>query len=456
MLFVAPKGQVEPAIPLTAEEERLLRRAFGRYADPAARPAASSVVRRWQLDGSGHWILCDCVGPLIDGANPPALVPVAETHLRRHVHGAWPAHAADCDFFRDPEEQRDVTRSYRRSDHERPVIRGFGGDDRPIRAVTSGFSHAEERPPLARLLMRLMDDAGLTRIQPSRLPIGVPEQYRQLRAAARKTILAGKVRLASWLETFTPHYEEFCRRIEAASAETFPGTRPHGLLIGIAHAVSEGTVTLAGERSIEVTGRIAVFGEREGHGRFQTGDERRPPYLVAGLVARPAPDAPAALLRVYAHPVLSAGQLLLVDSDYERRTARRLMSVQTWLLKVRNILMTISKPQFDIGPSPACAGTTSPPGAEEADTPPGPPLIPDFVVKARKANGATATVIVETMGYDDHRYVERKERLHPLMRAALGDAPLVMHRCHRGSGDPVEVDREMGRQVLRAIFDQLD
>jgi len=145
-----------------------------------------------------------------------------------------------------------------------------------------------------------------------------------------------------------------------------------------------------------------------------------------------------------------------VDSDYERRTARRLMSVQTWLLKVRNILMSISKPQFDIGASSVADGTSASSGAGEGDAPAGPPLMPDFVIKARKANGVTATVIVETMGYDDHRYVERKERLHPLMRAALGDAPLVLHRCHRGSGDPVEVDREMGRQVLRAIFDQLD
>lgn len=456
MLFVAPKGQVEPAIPLTAEEERLLRRAFGRFADPALRPAAANVVRRWQLDGSGHWILCDCTGPLIEGSNPPALVPVAEAHLRRHVHGAWPTHAPDCDFFRDPAEQRDLTASYRRADRERPVIRGFGGDDHPVRPAISGFSHAEERPPLARLLMRLMDDAGLTRILPSRLPIGVPDQYRQLRDAARKTILAGKVRVGSWLETFVPHYKDFCRRIETVAPEKFPGSRPHGLLIGIAQTVSEGIVTFRGDVSIDVVGRIAVFGEREGHGRFQSEEERRPPYLVAGLVARPAPDAPAGLLRLYAHPVLSPGRLLLVDSDYERRTARRLISAQIWLLKARNILMTITKPQFDIGPSPATEGGIVRADAGEVDTPTGPPLIPDFVVKARKANGVTATVIVETMGYDDHRYIERKSRLHPLMRAALGNAPLVVHLCHRSTGDPDEVDRELGRQVLRAIFDQLD
>lgn len=455
MLFVAPKGQVEPAIPLTAEEERLLRRAFGRFADPALRPAAANVVRRWQVDGPGHWILCDCLGPLIDRGFPPALVPVAEAHLRRHVHGAWPAHAPDCDFFRDAEEQTGVTSSYLRADHERPVIRGFGGEDRPAQ-VTTGISHAEERPPLARLLMRLMTDAGLTKIQPSRTLIDVPAQYRMLRDAARKTVLAGKVRVGSWLETFPPNIDEFCRRIEGAPERSFPASRPHGLLVCVANSVSEGAIWFSNHTTLPVLGRIAVFGEREGHGRFQTGEERRPPYLIAGLVARPAPEAPAALLRVYAHPVLSGRCMLLVDSDYERRTVRRLLSVQTWLLKARNILMTIEKPQFDIRSSQRSADTIAPSGAGEGDTVAGPPLIPDFVVRARKANGATATVIVETMGYDDHRYVERKEQLHPLMRAALGDAPLVVHQCHRGTGDPDEVDRELGRQVLRAIFDQLD
>ncbi|MDD2859448.1 MAG: hypothetical protein PHT60_14825 [Acidiphilium sp.] len=453
MLRVAPKGRVEPATGLSEAEDVLLRRAFGRFCEPDQRVAAAAVVRHWQLDGPGHWILCDCLGNRADDARPPALVPVAATHLRRHVHGCWAAHAPDCDFFREPAEQKHATLTYRRTDQVEPVIKGYRGDPSDFRVHLSGISQAEDRPPLARLLIGLVQDAGLLRVPPGWEERDLAGQYRELRLAARKFQLTSTLRLAPYLETFVPRYEEFRQRIEAVPPVKFKGARPHGILIVAARAVSEGAIVVSDGMSLPVAGRISVFGEIEGHGRIQDAAARRPPYLVAALVARPDPDAPAAILRAYAHPVASRAHLLLLDSDHERRTLRRLIALQRWLVRARNILVTIEKPQFDIGPPDPDATDAAATGAR-------PPVIPDFIVRAKAANGSTATVIVETMGYADERYRQRKERIHPLMRAALNGAPIVLHVCHqRGGddrGDPQEVDREMGRQVLRAIFHQID
>ena len=78
MLRVAPKGDVAHATSLPAEEDRILRAAFGRYGgQPEARAAAVPVVRHYQQLGAGSWFLCDCRS---GAPRPPALVPVAQTY----------------------------------------------------------------------------------------------------------------------------------------------------------------------------------------------------------------------------------------------------------------------------------------------------------------------------------------------------------------------------------------
>jgi hypothetical protein len=472
MLSVAPKGRVEPAIDLSVEEDRHLRRAFGRFGNPAERRSAAEIVRRWQCDGPGHWILCDCLGVRGDDDRRPALVPVAEAHLRRHIHGSWPPHAPDCDFYRDPDEQRRTTLTYRRTDHVEPVIRGFDRNDTGERVRFSRISHADDRPRLARLMMRLVQASGISTVWPGWNDNLLPRQYRMLRAAAKEIRLTSAVRLSTYLETFPPHYEMFRARIEAVPASKFKGSRPHGVMIFAARQISEGVIDAGSGQSLPVAGRISVFGEIEGHGRIGDRAIQRPPYLVAALVARPSAEDPAAILRAYAHPIASAYHLIPVDSDYERRTLKRLMSVQRWLLQTRNVVMSIEKPLFDIGPLDEDVGDGDGDegrraGVDRAQAAGGgqgrgvsrgsrPPIIPDFVVRAKSAQGLTATVIVETMGYDDEVYRERKMRLHPMMREALNQAPLVQHICHHAGSDPQLVDQAMGREVLRFIFQQIE
>ena len=83
ILRVALKREVAGATPLLAEEDRLLREAFGRYGGTErARIEAAPIVRRLQTTDRGHWVHCDCRPGL---PAPPILVPVEERHLRRLV-----------------------------------------------------------------------------------------------------------------------------------------------------------------------------------------------------------------------------------------------------------------------------------------------------------------------------------------------------------------------------------
>ena len=112
MLHVAPNGDVSRATPLTSDEDRILRAAFGRCGGSAeAREAAAATLRRCRQRRGGDWFLCDCL-PGAERPLPPVLVPVSQPHIRRHQDTRWPVHCDACDFDREPDGQREITASY--------------------------------------------------------------------------------------------------------------------------------------------------------------------------------------------------------------------------------------------------------------------------------------------------------------------------------------------------------
>ncbi len=164
-------------------------------------------------------------------------------------------------------------------------------------------------------------------------------------------------------------------------------------------------------------------------------------------------------------PCASPGHLMPVDSNLERQTLALLLSLQDWLSKRRNVRVTIDKPVFDLGwssaPAPAQAVggvpveaeallirigdghraslTTlrelgikhRPVGDEEARD----PCVPDFILWAEADHAIQhGVVIVETMGFADDTYRERKHYTHGLMSRILGMAPVVEHDFHLPEG----------------------
>ena len=419
MLRAVAKGETSGAKALSPEEDRTLRVAFGRYGGRLEdRAAGAAIVGRYQQLGAGYWFLCDCRP---EAERPPALVPVLQTHIRRHHEDArWPAHAAACDFYRDPVEQLAITASYARPTAARPLrlARAFSISVMPLQQRTVSVQRHTTRPGLARLLAQLVTDAGLQRIEPDWHPPSLKEQARAIWTAAKAVALDTDVMLPEFLCTSPARLGELTERIARADPARFRRTRPHGVLVARVAAIGGGALSFVSGETVRVRGRLAVFAE-EANGRDTQGERAaRAPYLAACVLGRPSSESEVQVLSAYAHPCATAAHLMLVDSDLERRTLAQLRSVQTWLAKRKSVAVTIEKPMFDVG------------AGEEAEAIPRPPCIPDFVVSAAGIGGARASAIVETMGFADEEYRARKRRLHPMMSAALGGAPIVPHDFH--------------------------
>lgn len=440
MLRAAPKGCAHWTMILAREEDRLLRDAFGRHGGHAdARAAAASVIARYQQMGGGMWFLCNC-RPESDRC--PVLVPVAQTHIRRHEDTHWPAHHEDCEFFRDPSEQAVAARSYGRAQAGAfRLARAFGKASTPPEKTIVGRTGSSGRPRLARLLMRLVDGAGLQWLGAGeRIPMLV-DQIKAIWRAARNVEIDQGVRLSEFLCTSPGRLEELVEKVTAAPAGQFKETRPHGVLIARIGAFSAGVLEpLAGE-PLAVSGRIAVFGEGVGAIRESPAARAgRAPYLGACVVGRSAENGAVEILSAYLHPCASPTHLMLLDSDYERQTLAQLRSLQAWIDAKRRVSMTIEKPVFDL----LDRGNEVEVAAGKG------PCIPDFIVRAKGGGaGGCQTAIVETMGYSDETYWEGKVRMHKTMSAALAGAPVVLHDLSTGASG--EVDREFWRGLMRLI-----
>ena len=429
MLQVCRRGEAAEARALTPEEDRALRAAFGRFAAADARAAGTAVVQRYQHAGTGHWFACSCLGPDV---RPPVLVPVAEAHIRRHQGYPWPHHADGCDFARDPAEQRQIQRSYLRPlEASGPrLIRRLADADRVTGpAAVQGRSYARGRAALATLLMQLLEAAGIDCVAPDGAVASIADQFKALRAAARAVEIDAGVRLSDYLCTYAPALPELLRKVAAAPEARFRHTRPHGVLLCVVAGMAQGSLTLVRGERLAVRGRIAVFAERDGHGRDTLADrDARSPYLAACLVGRPAAAAPPMILKAYCHPIAGLRHLLPVDSNLERKTLAQLLRLQLWLRRERGVQLTIVKPLFDVAPP-------------DPETP-GDPCIPDFILRAAGVGPrGRSVVIAETMGSADEAYRARKARTHRLMAAALGGAPVVMHDFHAPAASQAQRDR---------------
>ena len=439
VLQVAPKGDVAQATSLRGEEDRILRAAFGRFGGrPKAREAAVPIVRHYQQLGAGSWFLCDCRP---GAARPPALVPVAQTHIRRHQDDRWPVHSDACDFQREPAEQRAIVDSYSAAAAHRPLrlVRPLGAASPAMQPGQVAYSRHVRRPGIARLLARLMTDAGLQSLGPGWVCPPLLEQVKAIWAAARAVEIDAGVQLPEFLCTSPAKLGGVLDRIAAAPAGRFPRSRPHGVLIARVEGAGGGVMqTLAGG-AIPVRGRIAIFGERPGTAR-ETPAERaaRAPYLAACVLGRAGPDEPAGILSAYLHPCVSERHLMLVDSDYERQTLTRLRSVQFWLNKRNLARVSIDKPLFDIWPE----------DHDRVEVDPRPPCLPDFVVRATGESGAVRAAAIETMGFADADYRARKARMHAVMSHALDGAPVIMHNfCEPAWRSQMDRDRVFWRAV---------
>ncbi len=390
-----------------------MRAAFGCYGGTAAaRADAIPIVRRLQSTDRGFWILCDCRPA---AAKPPALVPVSETHLRRHVTDNWPQHAPSCEFYREPAEQVEISASYRPLPKPQVrLLRSFDVSTAAPLERRESATPANRRPQLARLLVRLLTEGGLQRVEAGGFtPPPIPDQLKSIWAAARAISIDRGVRMADAFCMSLAKLPVLMEQIAQAPADRYRFTRPHGLLLIRMKEVLSGRLRTLNGEEFPVVGRLAVFGERP-EDEPGPAEDARSPYIALCIVARPTPIDPVQIVSAYVHPCAAMQRVMLVDSDYERQTLAVLLQFQRQMARRHQAAVIIEKSMESIGPETDASGT------------PCPPLIPDFIVTARYRDGGARRAVVETMGYADEGYRERKLRLHPEMQRAAGAAAAVI------------------------------
>lgn len=377
----------------------------------------------------GHrWIACNCLGA---EAAPPILTPAflseAETYyLRRLTSEKRPEHRPDCPFFRDQVTNRITEVRSRNTPTDPPagffeVLRPAPEklSQRPEEDSNDDRTRNASTPRLARLLWRLMDTAGSNSIP----PIGAGPEWSIKEAFAAILGAAGKIEIAPGIElgrAIWTHARPLEAKVVYAMlrrlAENWPKAHaPQGFVLLYSTAIQGHKIYVPDGPPVEIANRVQSPSVR--------GNRISGPFLVL-VVAGEYPEAHGyAPLRGYAQPIYNGRLFVPVESDFERKTLKRILEAQR-LLRSQSVDLAIGKPLFD---------TMTPDGQ----------CRPDFILEGRsRETGELRTLVVEAMGFDNDDYLAAKAVTHPRMRH-LGDL-LTLH--------PSDIDEDSaGSQIANAM-----
>lgn len=333
----------------------LLREALVRWyvgaGSPGDEEAGITLVQNARI--GAKWIACDC---LPDDEPPPILTPAflseAETYyLRRLTSGKRPDHRADCPFFRDQVTHRISEVRTRETPASPPdgffeVLRPAPSKlaQRPDRDASDDRTRHASVPRLARLLWRLLDVAGTTRVSPLSDGGDEPSIKREFDALVKA---GGKIEIAPGVElsrAFWTHADALhSRRAYAVLrrlSDAWPsGHAPQAFFALFSHQVTGHIIETADTQPVRVANRVQSPSVR--------GNLIRGPFLVI-VVAGQYPEARGyAPLRAYAQPIYSGQRFVPVNSEFERGLLRELLSARRALFR-QGIDVAIEKPVFDL------------------------------------------------------------------------------------------------------------
>ena len=298
-----------------------------------------------------RWLACDCLG---DTVAPPLLSPVLLTevqtyYLRRLTGAGRPEHCADCPFHRD---QADYARDRTRSE-ALPLIapEGYFAVLKPAAEHLAQRPDGEERdrivrpsapPLLARLLWRLIDDAGTNVVEAigDRPAPAIYREFHQLKAAAANIETAPGRKLDQLLVTHPDdiHSRKIYARLRKA-AEVWPaGHEPQAFALLFATAVTDHDILFAKGEPIGVIGRI----KRPLRKQIDTG-----PYLVIVAIGHHPLARGYAPIEAWAQPIQDGRHFVPVETNAERVLLKLLMDEQ-WQLRDAGVVLRIKKPVFDV------------------------------------------------------------------------------------------------------------
>lgn len=402
----APRGALKRW--LSEQEETAVRNVFGRKQVRSAQERALAEHVILEMRKSELWLQCSCVAGDTPALNSANLMSETQTLF---LSGFGHSHDPACSMFRVFKGDEGATRAGTRktAGSKRLNYRDFlprDESDATIKAPGKPVSAGEDRtrrkrrPRLARLLMTLIEDAGLNTISPvSPLPNQAARTWLDALAASAGAQEFIRGRRLSEIVRFQPAMgeaaqERLMQELERPDAHWPAGKARVFYQIFMSDLVSREHVTFAwngGERRFVPEKGVSINGESQ--------EGMRPPYWVILAFKRGA-EGDLICSEGYAHALFRRTCPVPVDSGLERQTLEGIAEVATWL-KGKAGDLTLVKPLFDIEVNVE---------GEKGF------VLPDFIIQARKPDGREQAVVIETMGYTDDEYCERKAEQHKGMR----------------------------------------
>jgi hypothetical protein len=422
---------------LPEDHDRKLRLAFGRCAEERYRAEGARIVSQYY--GQNGCFQCDCRP---DAERAPLLFLVTGNHIRREekVGGKGTPHDDNCDFAYEPDEQKHLVRTWqplKKNERLLNLVKDFTDGDQQPSSTPSYISTRSRAPRLARILFNLLHEAKIDRLYSTEDLYGCAGlQNENLLRAAVKFFVTPERSLLDWIATSLPEFYELTRRLEVARSPEW--NRPCGLFIETFGKIENKTLYpyRSDRKPIKVVGDLAIYGEKD--------HLRRPPYLVIGSMTFPTKESKTVeLYNAYAHPCYRWDNFMLTDSKLERRTLELLVDCRDALVEKHGISVTIEKPVFDLG-------------STETDNP-REVCKPDFVLHCRRGNSPYILVIIETMGYDDPIYRERKRRMRPLFETIKGGSPphaVIEYDIFKREMKPTVIDDQFRKKVYTTILEK--
>lgn len=400
----APRGGLRRW--LSDEEETAVKVFFGHTKgfNSAQQILAAKVIA--DMREFDVWLHCSCIPD-----DSPALNSAKLRHESRKLYlsGFGHPHATSCPMFREFKEDDDATRSgTRKTAGSKPLnYRDFLPNDESGATVSApgkrenpneDRTRRKRRPRLARLLLTLIADAGLNRLsQLSPLPSKPPKELIEALASVTRKQEFIRGRRLSEIVNFQPAMseqgqEKLMRELERTDAN-WPARKARVFYqIFMSETVSRDEVEFSwkgGSRVFVPERGVSINGEAQ--------EGIRPPYWVILAFKRNA-EGQVICSEGYAHALFRRTCPVPVDSGLERQTLESLSTVAKWLKAKSDLLrLTLEKPVFDI--------------EVEIDGEKG-FVLPDFMLNAEIPGHPSHQIVIETMGYTDNEYCERKSEQH--------------------------------------------
>ena len=435
----APRGRLIRS--LSEAEESAVRKICGlREAGSVAEKALALDVLT-EMRRTDAWLACSCVtgdAPSMNSAN------LRSDTGTLYLQSFSTPHDAGCPMFRELKEDEDTTRSgTRKTAGSRPIsYQSFLPRDENGARLQAAAHRPDEgddrmrrkrRPRLARLLLTIIEDAGLNVIERlAPFPSSPAREAIDRLATVTRNNEFTRGRLLSEIIRFRPLMTQDEQQRLMLALENTDLPWPAGRARHFYQIFMSGEVTRE-RASFRFRDEEVVFTPEKGlkiNGESQDG--LRPPYWVI-LEFRRSAEGSIVCSDGYAHALYARSCPVPVDSGLERKTLESLARCAEWLSKKKGApvsCLSLKKPLFDYSVTV---------DGEEGW------VLPDFVLEATTADGENRTFIIETMGYQDEDYIERKSRQHRGMRM-LGELQTDPPRW------PEETDKSLEKQMYGKLL----